>query len=146
MRTEKVAICNYQTLPINTGSTYGIADTLQCTFHCLVLWFIQPSAKPPTPDGVTKVKPFKFELDSRFQAKGKGGQFVPAAEAVQKFHKTTPERFHSNPSRKPGTGSQRNASLTMPKTPKLLSRERSRPVTAKSLVQKEEEEEKEIKA
>ena len=105
---------------------------------------------PPTPDGVTKVKPFKFQLDSRLNSKftkdAKKGEFVPMAEAVQQFQKATPPRFHSNAKKAAGVGkSSSRLELTVPKTPKLVSKGRSRPVAVKSAVEKETEEVAKIK-
>ena len=113
---------------------------------------LQPSTKPPTPDGVTKVNPFKFQLDSRMTSKqpgnSKNSDIVPVAEAIQKFQTATPPRFRSRKASDDLGGIQKsssNTALTMPHTPNLVSRKRSRPVTVKSAAEIEEEEMAKIK-
>ena len=110
----------------------------------------------------TKVKPFRFHLDSRVKEKlargpiravGRGEPDIPTAEAVARYQTATPPRFHSASSRRRHasestshcnniSSSRNNTSceLTFPKTPNLVSHKRSRPVTAKSSSQTEEEE------
>ena len=97
---------------------------------------------------MTKVKPFKFQLDSRLNSKftkdAKEGKFVPMAEAVRQFQKATPPRFHSRAAGEVGKSSS-NLEMTVPKTPKLATKGRSRPTTAKSAIEEEEEEVAKIK-
>ena len=121
--------------------------------------------KPPTPE-LLKMKPFKFCLDERFKHKpapsSGSGPVVPTAEAIQKYQKATPPRFRTNPgsvSKKwkvkanesghsttssssghsDDTGSSFGGKLTVPNTPNLRTKGRSRPVTTKSAKEEEEE-------
>ena len=98
---------------------------------------------------MTKVKPFHFHLDERLNQKSahQTQGDVPTAEAILKFEKSTPPRFRRNPT--PSKKSAINTStgscgktmkLTMPKTPKLMAKGRSRPVTAMSAADEEEKE------
>lgn len=119
--------------------------------------FIFQPTKPATPEGVTKVKPFHFHLDERLKSKKAAHEpqaDMPTAEAILKYEKSTPPRFRRNPTpskkntsigHNTSTGSCKSLKLTMPKTPKLMARERSRPVAAKSAAEKEEEAVKEMK-
>ena len=74
---------------------------------------------------------------------------MPMAEAIQKFQKATPPRFHSKKPSTAGGGIKKsvtNTELTMPKTPNLVSRSRSRPITVKSTDEMEEEAVAEMKS
>ena len=114
--------------------------------------------KPPTPE--LKTKPFKFCLDERFKSKSSASsEIIPTAEAIEKYQKATPPRFRSNPGSvtkkwkvKACTADQSSSSsgsddtsgpnatkLTVPHTPNLLTKGRSRPVTVKSAAEEEEE-------
>lgn len=107
--------------------------------------------KPPTPESTTKPKPFKFELDRRpgLRSGGAGAESgVPMAEFVAKYQTATPPRFRSTPTNsKPPAATavsssvdhSLGSSITVPKTPNLLSRARARPVTQKSAAEQEEE-------
>lgn len=98
--------------------------------------------------GVTIVKPFKFMLDSRPHKESKGlasETIIPTAEAVEKYQKRTPPRFRSNPSKNTAHASGKaglagSYELTVPKTPCLLTKNRSRPITVISAAEAEEEE------
>ena len=115
--------------------------------------------KPPTPE--LKTKPFKFCLDERFKSKSNTlpSKIIPTAEAIEKYQKATPPRFRSNPGSvtkkwkvKAYSGDQSSSSsnsddasgaystkLTVPNTPNLLTKGRSRPVAVKSAAEEEEE-------
>lgn len=147
----------------------GDVDSLRIVFllHIYIFSFpIQNSTKKPTPDHI-KMKPFKFHLDERFKQKPStpSTNTVPMAEAIEKYQKATPPRFRSNPgsaskkwvgkanvsdhstsSSSSGNSSHTttstvifNSKLTFPNTPNLLTKGRSRPVTAKSAVDEEED-------
>ena len=119
--------------------------------------------KPPTPDYL-KVKPFKFCLDERFKSKPtpSSGEVVSVAEAIEKYQKATPPRFRSNPGsvtkkwhvkanlsgqstvssssgNSDDTSSSFGVKLTVPSTPNLRTKGRSRPMTIKSAAEEEEE-------
>ena len=83
-------------------------------------------------------------MSSKQPGNSKSSDLVPVAEAIQKFQTATPPRFRSRkPSADLGSSVQKtssNTALTMPQTPNLVSRTRSRPVTAKSTAEIEEEE------
>ena len=125
--------------------------------QCVMLWFFLQSEGPRK---VTEAKPFNFRLDSRFPSKhpategGEKKNLVPTAEFVFKFQAKTPERFrgltrknlHSASAcveeASHTTASSSNSSragLTIPCTPKLLTKCRTRPVLAKSSEELEEE-------
>jgi hypothetical protein len=131
-----------------------------CACGALSIFPIQAAAKkPPTPE--LKTKPFKFCLDERFKSKSNAlsSEIVPTAEAIEKYQKATPPRFRSNPGSvskkwkvKACTSDQSNSSsssedssgpyatkLTVPNTPNLLTKGRSRPITVKSAAEEEEE-------
>ena len=112
------------------------------------------SKRPPTPDSVTKTKPFKFELDKRralrsatstTTSKKEEGP-VLMAEFVNKFHSTTPPRFRRSPVIKDSkTECASGSQLTVPKTPNLLTKNRKRPLPYKTVDEIEEEELSKIK-
>ena len=67
------------------------------------------------------------------------------AERLAKFHQETPPRFRTKrrevpASREPVMSPQ----LTKPKTPKLIAKSRTRPVTVESAAEKEDKEVKEV--
>ena len=105
--------------------------------------------KPPTPEPVTRPKPFKFELDRRAALRpsvDRPNTDMPAAEFIAKFHTTTPPRFRRTPrNNKPpaaksdGDNFSLGSHLTNPKTPKLLTKTRARPTVQKSAAELEEE-------
>ena len=120
--------------------------------------------KHPTPNHL-KSKPFKFCLANRFKPKSgpsTSDEIIPVAEAIQKYEKSTPPRFRSNPGSvtkkwkakantsnhsttssssgdSDNTSSSYGSKLTVPNTPNLLTRARSRPVSVKSAAEEEEE-------
>ena len=136
-----------------------------CTHNTLYYMYmsscflIQTAKKPPTPE--LKTKPFKFCLNERFKPKSStsSSEVVPTAEAIVKYQKATPPRFRSNPgsvskkwkvkayaSDQSSSSSNSDdasgpcaAKLTIPNTPNLLTKGRSRPVTVKSTAEEEEE-------
>ena len=151
MQGARLWVCVYCNLVQTLAACIpGEVCYLVSTMNCLS--FLQPSTKPPTPDGVTKVNPFKFQLDSRMTSKqlgnSKNSDLVPVAEAIQKFQTATPPRFRSRKASDDLGGIQKsssNTALTVPHTPNLVSRKRSRPVTVKSAAEIEEEEMAEMK-
>ncbi|KAJ8302828.1 hypothetical protein KUTeg_019224 [Tegillarca granosa] len=68
-------------------------------------------------------------------------KYVSMAQQVTAFHSQTPERFRSSKRRVPEHGTAKTGGLTVPKTPNLETKGRSRPVHIPS---REEIEEKEL--
>ena len=104
------------------------------------------STRLPTPPGGTKVKPFKFHLDQRKLGHrstdpqpSSDGPIVPAAEFMLKYQKATPPRFRRT-LKCPLVQDSFHPTLTVPRTPNLSTKTRTRPVTAKSSAELEEEE------
>ena len=116
---------------------------LVCAGNRLPLLF-QPTSS--SRGGVTIAKPFKFTLDERLHKDSKAvanETIIPTAEAVEKYQKQTPPRFRSNPSKNTTQSNSRTTGtyeLTVPKTPCLLTKNRSRPTTVMSTAEVEEEE------
>ena len=146
-------VCNSYCVSLQS-ETHTHTHTLP---QCVMLWFFLQSEGPRK---VTEAKPFNFRLDSRFPSKhpategGEKKNLVPTAEFVFKFQAKTPERFrgltrknlHSASAcveeASHTTASSSNSSragLTIPCTPKLLTKCRTRPVLAKSSEELEEE-------
>ena len=120
----------------------------------------------------TEVKPFNFHLESRMprreavrrreegeEAEGEKGEYIPTAEYILKFHSGVPERFRSLPRKTlrsvsasvdaDTTGCSNvtaSSGMTMPYTPKLRAKNRTRPTHVKSMAELEEEELARIRA
>ena len=73
--------------------------------------------------------------------------YVPMAEQLMKFHKRTPPRFRTKRPNTPGANREPHIchELTKPKTPKLITKARSRSIRVESAAEKEEKEVKEVK-
>ena len=101
------------------------------------------------------MKPFTFACEKRAAlrsadtaASSSNSFHVPMAEFIANYETSTPPRFRCNPNT-PGpnrTGSQKTCGLfglgshlTIAKSPKLLTKGRKRPVTAKGAKEMEEE-------
>ncbi len=100
------------------------------------------------------MKPFTFACEKRAALRtadtaGPSNSFyVPMAEFIANYQTSTPPRFRCNPN-EPGpnrTGSQKTCGqfglgshLTIAKSPKLITKGRTRPVTAKGAKEMEEE-------
>lgn len=100
-------------------------------------------SKPPT-----EIKEFHFsKMGERSHAvpgsvKSQSDSFMPMAEFILKYQNTTPPRFRRKPvSTVASSGSSYSlgSHITIPKTPKLLSRTRVRPVDYKGVAEAEEE-------
>ena len=146
---------------INADAVRGVCGLESSSYTSAHTYFpIQAATKkPPTPE--LKTKPFKFCLDERFKSKSNSSssEIIPTAEAIEKYQKATPPRFRSNPgsvtkkwkvkayasdqssssSNSDDTGGPYATKLTVPNTPNLLTKGRSRPVTIKSAADEEEE-------
>ena len=103
-----------------------------------------------TPREPTHVKPFRFLTEERIQSRKRHRsaeqKYVSSAEYMEKFQKTTPPRFRTKVPYDIANGNNSNTrdyrtEITLAKTPNLVSRLRSRPVTA---ISKDEREEREL--
>ena len=111
-----------------------------------------------TPATRRRIKPFIFECDKRAalrsgskaeSSKNSYQSHVSTAEFVAKFQTTTPPRFRRTPRlQSAGKGKQLEKEeqrylgchMTVPKTPVLHTRNRTRPVTVKGAKEIEDEE------
>ncbi|KAM6457498.1 targeting protein for Xklp2 isoform 1-T1 [Liasis olivaceus] len=102
---------------------------------------------PPSPSrvgkGPTVPKPFNLSCGNKRKLDEAPAEYVSLAQQVESFQKRTPLRYHLR-SRKEeeDTGPSRplKPRLTNPKTPRLETKNRSRPVTCKSTAELEDEE------
>lgn len=104
----------------------------------IVCNFTQRSSKPLQAEGRIN------ELSK--SKKPKCDAYIPMAEQLMKYHKTTPPRFRSRRQDVPANNKEPFIphELTKPKTPKLLAKTRNRPVCVESAAEKEEKEVKEV--
>ncbi|KAH9503508.1 Protein tpx2 [Bulinus truncatus] len=106
----------------------------------------------PTIQGLTKTQPFHLHTQKTNNAGQSSEKYESVAERVAAFHNKTPDRFRSRPysskersrsasKSKPSSGDKRLRSqspkLTIPKTPNLTTRGRSRPVHIPTAEEKE---------
>uniref|UniRef100_A0A6J0US33 Targeting protein for Xklp2 isoform X1 n=1 Tax=Pogona vitticeps TaxID=103695 RepID=A0A6J0US33_9SAUR len=102
---------------------------------------------PPSPARVAKgptiPKPFNLSQGNKRKLDEAASEYISLAQQVENFQKRTPPRYHLR-SRKEDEGLAQNrplkARLTNPKTPRLETKSRSRPVTCKSTAELEAEE------
>ncbi|KAM9751139.1 LOW QUALITY PROTEIN: targeting protein for Xklp2 [Menidia menidia] len=103
-------------------------------------------ASPPskTRRGATVPKPFHLSKGSRRREEEEAGPYVPMAQQVQQFQRRTPARYHKTSRRTQERGPSPvkggNLKLTQPHSPRLRTRQRTRPARAKSSAELEEEE------
>ena len=71
-------------------------------------------------------------------------KYVLSAEHIRKFQNATPPRFKTKPQEKEESSKRYSTEITVPRTPKLRSRYRTRSVQAIGFAEKEEKELKEI--
>jgi len=95
--------------------------------------------------GVTQPIPFNLTAvrKRRHSADTSSNKFKSAAEMVQNFQKDTPDRFRTRPRSRPRSvspGKAAAARLTVPHTPQLMTRGRSRPNHVLSAQEREEQE------
>ncbi|XP_070587054.1 targeting protein for Xklp2-like isoform X2 [Erythrolamprus reginae] len=101
---------------------------------------------PPSPSraskGPTIPKPFKLSSGNKRKLDEAPAQYVPLAQQVENFQKRTPERYHLRKRKEEGEGPSRplKPRLTNPRTPRLETKSRLRPVTCKSTAELENEE------
>uniref|UniRef100_A0A8C5QD81 Targeting protein for Xklp2 n=1 Tax=Leptobrachium leishanense TaxID=445787 RepID=A0A8C5QD81_9ANUR len=100
--------------------------------------------------GHTISKPFNFCSGSKRKHEESTGTepYVSVAQHIYFFHQRTPSRYHLRSRQEemegPSAVQPTKLKLTNPKTPLLQTKQRLRPVTCKSRVEKEEEEIKEL--
>nr|XP_056700904.1 targeting protein for Xklp2 [Euleptes europaea] len=101
---------------------------------------------PPSPARVAKggtvPKPFNLSQGKKRKHEATAPEFVSLAQQIEKFQRSTPSRYHLR-SRKVEEAPPRRplkAKLTNPKTPRLETKSRLRPVTCKSAAELEAEE------
>jgi len=95
--------------------------------------------------GITQPIPFNLTAvrKRRHSADTSSNKFKSAAELVQNFQKDTPDRFRTRPrsrTRSVSPGKAQAARLTVPHTPQLMTRGRSRPNHVLSAQEREEQE------
>ncbi|KAF3696422.1 Targeting protein for Xklp2-B [Channa argus] len=109
--------------------------------------FISQLRKPSSPvkavKGATVPKPFNLSTGNKRKVE-ESNTYVPMAERIEQFQKRTPERYHlrsrQSQERGPSPVKGDHLKLTQPHTPKLMTRQRSRPPAVKSSAELEAEE------
>jgi len=111
------------------------------------------TADSGTTSGVTQPVPFNLATDRKRRHSADTNKYKSQAEQIQSYQKGTPERFRSRPQNTGAANRSRHRSaspaanrLTVPHTPQLSTRGRSRPVGVLSREEREELELKEYKA
>ena len=90
--------------------------------------------------GVTQPVPFKLAARKRRHSADPANKFQSQAEMVEKFHSGTPDRFRSKPKPRPRSVSPgKQMRVTIPQTPQLMTRGRSRPQVASQQELEEQE-------
>ena len=90
--------------------------------------------------GVTQPVPFKLAARKRRHSADPANKFKSQAEMVEKFHSGTPDRFRSKPRPRPRSVSPgKQMRVTIPQTPQLMTRGRSRPQAASQQELEEQE-------
>ncbi|KAM3840624.1 LOW QUALITY PROTEIN: targeting protein for Xklp2 [Vipera latastei] len=100
-----------------------------------------PASPSRLSKGPTIPKPFNLSCGNKRKLDETPAEYIPLAQQVENFQKRTPQRYHLW-SRKEEEGPSRplKSRLTHPKTPRLETKSRSRPVTCKSAAELEYEE------
>ena len=108
------------------------------------------SYRRPSTEGAGVTQPVPFNLSGgrkRRHSADPGNKFQSQAELVEKFHSGTPDRFRSRPAPRPRSVSPgRQQRVTVPHTPHLVTRGRSRPQHVLSQQELEEQELSRIRA
>ncbi|KAJ8393452.1 hypothetical protein AAFF_G00059250 [Aldrovandia affinis] len=97
--------------------------------------------------GTTVPKPFNLSVGTKRRFE-ESTVYVPMAQQIEEFQKRTPPRYHlrnkQTEERGPPPAKAGMLKITNPKTPRLMTRQRSRPTTVKSSEELEAEELKKI--
>ncbi|XP_070766579.1 targeting protein for Xklp2 [Enoplosus armatus] len=109
--------------------------------------FVTQLRKPSSPakamKGATVPKPFNLSTGNK-RKMDEPSAYVPMAQQIERFEKRTPDRYHLRSRKSQERGPSRvkgeHLKLTQPHTPDLMTRQRSRPPTAKSSADLEAEE------
>ncbi|KAJ8370776.1 hypothetical protein SKAU_G00108040 [Synaphobranchus kaupii] len=102
---------------------------------------------PPSPAktnrGTTIPKPFNLSVGKKRKYE-ESTEYVSMAQQIEQFQKRTPPRYHLQngkmAERGPSPGKTGKLKMTSPKTPRLMTKQRSRPVSVKSSEEREAEE------
>ncbi|XP_051515310.1 targeting protein for Xklp2-like isoform X3 [Myxocyprinus asiaticus] len=101
-----------------------------------------PASPLKAPKGTTVPKPFNLSRGKR--KLDETGTYVSMAQQVELFQKRTPTRYHLrsrlSQERGPSPAKTLKPKITHPKTPQLMTRQRSRPTLVKSTAEIEAEE------
>ncbi|XP_051961944.1 targeting protein for Xklp2-B-like isoform X1 [Xyrauchen texanus] len=101
-----------------------------------------PASPLKAPKGTTVPKPFNLSTGKR--KLDETGTYVSMAQQMELFQKRTPTRYHlrsrQSQERGPSPVKTLKPKITHPKTPQLMTRQRSRPTLVKSTVEIEAEE------
>uniref|UniRef100_A0A668AQS1 TPX2 microtubule nucleation factor n=1 Tax=Myripristis murdjan TaxID=586833 RepID=A0A668AQS1_9TELE len=93
--------------------------------------------------GATVPKPFNLSTGNKRKVE-ESAAYVPMAQQIEQFERRTPTRYHlrsrQSQERGPSPVKSDHLKITQPHTPQLMTRQRSRPATAKSSAELEAEE------
>ncbi|XP_036388071.1 targeting protein for Xklp2 [Megalops cyprinoides] len=102
-----------------------------------------PSSPAKALRGTTVPKPFNLSGGTKRKHE-ETEAYVPMAQAIESFQRRTPARYHlrsrQREERGPSPMKMDKLKITHPQTPQLMTRQRSRPMTAKSSAEIEAEE------
>ncbi|XP_069581306.1 targeting protein for Xklp2 isoform X1 [Brachyistius frenatus] len=103
----------------------------------------RPSSPAKARRGATVPKPFNLSTGTKRKGE-EPAAYVPMAQQIEQFQRRTPTRYHlrsrSSQVRGPSPVKGDHLKLTQPHSPHLMTRQRSRPIAAKSSSQLEAEE------
>jgi len=143
----KFATASRMTTAVKTGQNDAP------NFSRMLRSYGKPIADSGTTSGVTQPVPFNLATDRKRRHSADTNKYKSQAEQIQSYQKGTPDRFRSRPQNTGAANRSRHRSaspaanrLTVPHTPQLSTRGRSRPVGVLSREEREELELKEYKA
>jgi len=134
----------------NTAVKSGQADAPD--FSRMLRSYGKKGSDSGTTSGVTQPVPFNLATERKRRHSADTNKFKSQAEQIQSYQKGTPERFRSRPQNTSANRSRhRSASpaanrLTVPHTPQLSTRGRSRPVAVLNREEREQLEMQQAKA
>ena len=143
----KFATASRTTTAVKTGQSDAP------NFSRMLRSYGKPIVDSGTTSGVTQPVPFNLATDRKRRHSADTNKYKSQAEQIQSFQKGTPDRFRSRPQNTGAANRSRHRSaspaankLTVPHTPQLSTRGRSRPVGVLNREEREELELKEYKA